>query len=197
MIKYSVKDRTGLVKLAAGKGILNKKLMKNLGDGVRATTIKETTAGRDYRGRKFKGYSTKRIYVPRNHKPRPKGGRRKRLDGKGTMKSVAYDGGYREYRKAHGRSATKPDLIFTGKMLGAFQIVKLTDTKVRLGFVSKAEQAKALGNITGKRGNLPGKRNPRVFVGVGPKHEKAIQAELASELEALGKVPDIRRVEFK
>jgi len=192
MIKYSIKDGTGLIRLQAGKGILTEKLMQQIGNDVRATVIKKTSEGRDYLGRKFKAYSTRRIYVSKTHKPKPKGGRRKRLRGSAPMKSVAYDGGYKQYREAHGRSADVVDLTFTGKMLGAFQIVRLTPKSVRLGFVSKSEQAKALGNITGQRFGRKGKRNPRQFIGIGPEHERVIRAILEARLEEIAVAPERR-----
>jgi hypothetical protein len=99
------------------------------------------------------------------------------------MKSVAYDGGYRQYREAHGRSGGKPDLQLTGKMLAAFQIVKTTPKLVRLGFVTKAAQAKAIGNITGIRGRSKTKRNARQFLGIGPKHQVGIEAEFEARVK--------------
>ena len=111
------------------------------------------------------------------------------------MKTVAYDGGYRQYRRAHGRSVTKPDLQFTGKMLGAFQPVRVTPNLVRLGFVSKAEQAKALGNITGIRGKMKRKRNPRQFLGIGPRHQVGIEAVLNARIKEV--VDDHEKVEIR
>ena len=95
---------------------------------------------------------------------------------KGTkLKTVAYDHGYLQFRSCMGRGA-RPDLQFTGKMLAAFQIVQLTPKLVRLGFTSKEEEAKALGNITGRRGKSSKVLRPRRFIGIGPEHEKAIHA---------------------
>lgn len=208
MIEYRVRDGTGLELMSKTPRLITQALMHSLGNAVRATTIKQTSAGLDYTGRAFPGYSTRRLYVPLNHMPKPKGGRRVRLSSlkgshtahrivmadmtrsrmtkprgtkttekkKGTkLKTVAYDHGYLQYRSCMGRGA-RPDLQFTGKMLAAFQIIQLTPRLVRLGFTSKEEAAKALGNITGRRGKSSKVVRPRRFIGIGPEHEKAIHA---------------------
>jgi len=206
VIEYRVVDGTGLELMSKTPRLITQALMHSLGNAVRATTLKLTSAGLDYTGRAFPSYSTRRMYVSLNHMPKPKGGRRVRLSSlkgtytaertvmadmtrgpmkrprgtkttekkKGTkLKTVAYDHGYLQYRSCMGRGA-RPDLQFTGKMLAAFQIVQLTSKLVRLGFASKEEAAKALGNITGRRGKSNKATNPRRFVGIGPEHEKAI-----------------------
>ena len=110
---------------------------------------------------------------------------------------MAYDGGYAQYRSAHGRQINKPDLQFTGKMLGAFQLVHLSAKVARLGFVSKAEQAKALGNITGIRGRIRRKKNPRQFIGIGQEHQKAIETEIFARIEKVvdgSEYVEVRRI---
>ena len=91
------------------------------------------------------------------------------------LKTVAYDHGDLRCRSCMRRGA-RPDLQFTGKMLAALQLVQLRPKLVRLGFTSKEEAAKALGNITGRRGKSSKVLGPRRFVGIGPEHKKAIHA---------------------
>lgn len=196
MIHYKITDRTGIRLHADKPGILNKKLMHDIGQAVRATVYHLTSQGKDYRGKAFARYSTKRMYVPLDHKPKPKGGRRKHLKTGRPLKTVAYDLGYRQYRVAHGRS-TKPDLQFTGKMLSAFQIVKVSQNRVKLGFVNKQEEAKAIGNITGIRGRRQRRKNPRRFIGIGSDHEAAIFHILAARVREFSGQPAetlIRRI---
>ena len=209
MITYQVRDGTGLNIKAEIPRFITAKLMNQIGNAVRATTVKMTSEGVDYTGRPFPGYSTTRMYVPLDSMPKPKGGRRVRLSSlkglftaerivmanmtrskapaarakKGTkLKSVAYDHGYLQYRSCMGRGA-RVDLQFTGKMLAAFQIVRCNNYLVRLGFVSKQEAAKALGNITGRRGKSSRMVNPRRFVGIGPAHERTIHTILEEHIK--------------
>ena len=215
MIEYRVTDGTGLSIKASIPRFITAKLMNQIGNGVRATIVKMTSEGVDYNGRAFRRYSTRRLYVPLDHMPKPKGGRRVRLSSlkgtftaerivmadmtrgpmkrprgtkgtekkKGTkLKSVAYDHGYLQYRSCMGRGA-RVDLEFTGRMLAAFQIVQCNNSLVRLGFVSKQEAAKALGNITGRRGKSSRAVNPRRFVGIGSAHEKTIHTILEEHIK--------------
>lgn len=194
MISFKVTDGSGIHLQAEGPGLLSEKLMWAIGQAVRATTVRLTSSGRDFRGKPFAKYSTNRMYVSPKHKPKPKGGRRKTRSGR-PMKYTAYDGGYLEYRKAHGRSG-KPDLQFTGNMLANFQIVQLRHNLVRLGFPSKTEQAKALGNITGLRGRSSRRINPRPFIGIGPDHERSIHAAVEDHLDEIGYIsPKGRRIQ--
>lgn len=182
MISYEVKDKSG-VHVRAQKGLLTKNLMYKLGQGVRGVVIKLTNEGKDYRGKRFPAYSKKPMWVAPNHKPKPQGGRRRHKKFKNRrLRGVMYDRGYLQYRVAHGRGA-KVDLQLTGNMLANFQIVNLSETRVKLGFPSKRERNKAIGNITGQRGRLKRKVSPRPFVGIGPKHERFIDLELKDHVK--------------
>ena len=87
-IHYKITDGTGVKRMANRPGVNTKRVMCRIGQAVRATTAKLTSEGVDYRGRPFAKYGTRRIYVPKTHKPKPKGDRRKRLRGKAPMKTV-------------------------------------------------------------------------------------------------------------
>jgi hypothetical protein len=181
MISYEIKDKSG-VHVRAQKGLLTKNLMYKLGQGVRAVVVKLTNEGRDYRGKRFPAYSKNYMWVAPNHKPSPQGGRRKHKKTKRRLRGVVYDRGYLQYRVAHGRSP-KVDLQLTGNMLANFQIVSLNENRVKLGFPSKRERNKAIGNITGRRGRSKRRVSPRPFVGVGKKHEAFISAELKDHVK--------------
>lgn len=182
MISFKITDGTGIKIRAARRGILTEKLMYDLGQSARATIVKLTNENRDYRGKNFPAYSKKPIYVSKRHKPKPKGGRTKHKTTGRPLRSHAYDRGYLQFRVAMGRSP-RPDLQFSGRMLANLQIVKLSRSIVVLGFPSKAEQDKALGNITGRRGNIKRVINPRPFMGIGAQHERGIRAVLEEHLE--------------
>lgn len=114
----------GLGKLKADLRVLKRTLQANnilakIASQVRNMIVERTLRGVSAGLVKFKPYSTKPLYIPKDHRPSPKGGRRQSLSGK-PMKTVFYEGGYQQFAASTKGSAT-PNLFATGDMFRAFQ----------------------------------------------------------------------------
>jgi len=78
-----------------------------------------------------------------------------------------YSKGYEKFRKKKGRSS-KPDLTFTGKMLGSMQVTKSKKRKATIGFSRVEESNKAFWNTD----------NDRDFMGFTRKDESTLVGQL-------------------
>lgn len=82
-----------------------------------------------------------------------------------------YSPEYRNYRKKHGKG-TRPNLKFSGDMLGDLQVKKGRTNQVLIGFKSRKEERKAGYN-----------QKTRPFMGVKPTEEKFIIKRFKETIE--------------
>jgi hypothetical protein len=120
----------------------------------RALIIARTQAGKDADGAAFQEYSRKTYYAPIKDGqrpagyPKPSGGRTEHARTGKPLETVAYDGGYGEYKRGIGRSG-KVDLTVSGQMLNAIAFRVQSAKVAELYFSSREEAAKAHGHHFG------------------------------------------------
>lgn len=141
-------------------------IVREIANEGRNMVIQRTLAGKDVKLKKFAPYSTKPIYLPINHRPKPKGGVRRKRKGK-LAKSVFYEGGYAEFAKAT-KGSVKVNLNASGRMLGAFQVQKVRKRSATLGFNRREEARKA---------SALSKKRP--FVGISSERELRFLEKIA------------------
>jgi len=140
----------GLGELKADLRILKRTLQANnilskIASDVRNMIVERTLRGVSADLVKFKPYSSKPLYMAKDHRPSPKGGRRRSLSGK-PMKTVFYEGGYREFAASTKGNAT-PNLFATGDMFRAFQASGKGDAlKATIEFTRRFPALKAAAN---------------------------------------------------
>lgn len=146
---------TGLAELKADLKKLGRLLDKapivgRLAADARNIIVQRTLKGIDANGNKFAAYSKEPIYMTRTHRPRPHGGRRQSKTGTGRrLKTVAYDGGYAQFKREMAGHDT-PDLFASGQMFRGFQAKTINSRRAIVMFTNRAAAEKALGN-TAKR----------------------------------------------
>ena len=160
------------------KFLKDSKLVLQTAEEVVKIVKGRTLKGLDVNLRPFAPYSSDPLYMPLNHRPKPRGGRRNRIRGKNAgkpMKTVFYEGGYAQFaRETKGEGA--PNLFATGDMFRAFQRQKtqVRGTRATIGFTRREAAAKAAGN-----------NRKREFVGINIGQElPIIQRNFTRKLDA-------------
>jgi len=120
---------------------------------AKALIAARTVRGISSSGAPFSPYKTgKTYYAPVARRPpgypMPTGGRTTHLTTGKPLKTVAYGGGYGQYKQGIGRGA-KVQLNVSGQMLGAIAIASSSPTLAILFFTSREEAAKAHGHEFG------------------------------------------------
>ena len=149
--------------------LVSEKDMRSLGHDVVATVRVRTLKGLDRHGTPFKRYSTNPLYVSKRFaRLSPKGGRPSR-----TGKSVFYDGGYAEYKRASRRFSAgaeghtgEVDLTLSGELLNSLHVSRATPTMVRVSVSARASLYGAHVNKT------------RQFMGLTRIEQKQMAADL-------------------
>ena len=112
--------------------------MKSIGNDAIALIKERTQEGLDVNDKPFDAYSTKPIYVSKTSKTgkklSPKGGRKTE-----SGKSVFYQGGYSQYKKASSGS-DKVDLTLSGNMMQSLVVKDATNTSFTIGIKGPAEK---------------------------------------------------------
>lgn len=111
-----------------------------LAGDLRAMIEQRIKKGQGLRGG-FADYSTTPYYRSAKELPKGKGGRRVSKTGK-KMKSIFYEGGYKQFAALTKGSST-PDLIASGEMLRAFQPQVVDKNTARLMFTRQSQALKA------------------------------------------------------
>jgi hypothetical protein len=160
-----------LVVILAGKG-------KAL---IQARTVQGIGAG----NRPFTPYSKKTYYAPVERRPpgykKPTGGRTEHAVTGKPLKTVAYDGGYGQYKAAYGLGS-RPTLSVSNKMLAAISIAEVSAKTAILYFHGREEAAKAHGHHFGT--TVP----KREFFDLSDfKNRKELQTELVKQVRQMAK----------
>lgn len=134
------------------------RIVEKVATNALALIKSRTLAGVDVNYQTFVPYSTKPIYMPQNHRPRPQGGRRETKTGK-KMKTVYYQGGYAEFAAAT-KKASHPNLFASGMMFKALRVKGLGTFRAKVHFVRKHEAIKAAFN-----------QRKRTFMGINKEKE--------------------------
>ena len=118
---------------------------------ARALIESRTFKGMDVDYVDFPGYSTKPYYRSRKERPIGKGGRRKSKIGNLPLKTIAYDGGYKEFA-ASTKGHTTPNLFASGDMFRSLQPKSFeSGRKARLRFTRTWPMFKAMVNNARRR----------------------------------------------
>jgi len=98
----------------------------------------------------FKQYSQTPYYRNPKDRPQGKGGRRQDKRSGRLLKSIAYDGGYKQFA-ALTKGGSTPNLSASGAMMRAFQPIKVNKQMAKLMFTRQREAFKALVNNADRR----------------------------------------------
>ena len=162
-----------------------RKLVAILAGKGKALIQTRTVAGLGAGNKPFKPYSKKRYYAPIENRPpgyeKPSGGRDTHLLTGKPLKSMAYDGGYGEYKAAYGLGS-KPTLSVSGKMLGAISIAEVSAKVAVLYFAGREEAAKAHGHQYGT--TVPQRE---FFDLAGFKNRREMEAELLVQVREMAR----------
>ncbi len=138
-----------------------KKLIYETAADLRNMIHERSMEGRGLKGG-FKSYSTKPYYRPRDIRPAAKGGRRKHIKTGQPLKTVFYEGGYRQFA-ALTKGNTVPNLSASGAMFRDMQAQAAERLSALVGFDKEAESFKAFIN-----------NEIRPFFGATKKEEKEL-----------------------
>lgn len=176
MLSIEVKGLTELkADLRRSRSLLSKtNFVAQITHTARNIIVNRTLSGKDVDGNDFKDYSTKPIYIPKDHRPKPKGGRKTK-----GGESVFYEGGYAEFASAT-KGFNDPNLYGAGDMMRAFQVKSISDKKATVHFTKTQEALKAIANNA-----------TRQFVGINtatelPKLQKQFLGLVNRELNKAG-----------
>lgn len=151
----------------------NEPIMLRVASDARNLIHQRTLSGRDIDLQPFKRYSDEPIYLPKDHRPRPKGGRRIRKrkgPGSNRLKTVAYDGGYAQFAR-ETKGDDKVNLFASGAMFRSFQARQVSPTRAIVAFNSRLQANKALGNQKNRR-----------FVGLNKSKEVPLLNKIAARM---------------
>lgn len=112
---------------------------------ARNIVVERSLRGKDVNRRPFVPYSEKPIYMAPDHRPKPKGGRRKSKLGNRDLNTIAYDGGYAEFARKTKRKKTV-NLFASGDMFRSFQAQPISPLRAIVAFTRNNPALKALAN---------------------------------------------------
>lgn len=112
---------------------------------ARNIVVERSLRGKDVNRQPFVPYSEKPLYMAQDHRPKPKGGRRRSQDGRRKLKTVAYDGGYAEFARKTKRKK-RVNLFASGDMFRSFQAQPVSPLRAIVAFTRNNPALKALGN---------------------------------------------------
>ena len=152
-------DTSGLtkfgVKLKRYDALLKKiPLAGQLASNARVMIHERTRKGLNVNRTRFRAYSTDPYYRDAKERPKAKGGRRKRKDSNKKLSTVAYDGGYKQFKGATAGSTTV-NLIASGEMFRGFKGRALSHNRAIVSFDNVKSSRKAL-ILTARKGKFVG-----------------------------------------
>ena len=115
----------------------------------------------------FEKYSTTPYYRPKKMRPVGKGGRRKHIKTGRPLKSVFYQGGYRQFA-ALTKGSSRVNLSATNMMFNSMQAIMMGPLESAVAFTRRSEAQKAW--IVNQR---------RPFFGLTPEEAQRIERQIA------------------
>jgi len=115
-----------------------------LAGDLRAMIESRSKKGQGLRGG-WPEYSTAQYYRSKKTRPIGRGGRRVSKKNGRALKTIAYDGGYKQFAKLT-KGSSRPNLSANNDMFRAFQAMNINKEKAMLHFVKQKEAFKALVN---------------------------------------------------
>ena len=158
------------------KKVFNKTALKKIIYGA-AADLRNVIHERSMKGRGIRGgfreYSIKPYYRSRDIRPAAKGGRRKSIKNGAPMKTVFYEGGYKQFA-ALTKGGTLPNLSASGAMFRDMQASAISGLSALVGFSKETEGNKAFAN-----------NEIRPFFGATKKEKKELIKNAGKKFSAL------------